>query len=68
MSKILPDAITWRIDKKGFEVPQRDWINNPGIIERIDYAKKVLVENKIIIPDAKIDPWKLLMTAKLFNE
>ena len=44
----LPEAITWRKDKTGFEPPQRQWMQHPVMQEMITEAKKKLVKEKIL--------------------
>lgn len=41
---VLPDQITWRKDKLGYEPPQKAWLNNKVLIERIYESRKKLVE------------------------
>jgi len=52
MDKSLPSEITWRRDKTGFEPPQEEWIKNEKIGELITNAKKILVDEKILTPEA----------------
>ena len=47
----LPDEITWRKDKTGFEPPQEQWIINDKIRELITDSKKILVDEKILKPE-----------------
>jgi asparagine synthase (glutamine-hydrolysing) len=51
MEKKLPDDITWRRDKTGFEAPQQAWMNHKQVQEMIVEAKRKLVNEKIL--DAK---------------
>jgi asparagine synthase (glutamine-hydrolysing) len=44
----LPDEITWRSDKTGFEPPQKNWMQNDRIVEMIRAAKNKLVQEKIL--------------------
>ena len=48
MDKKLPDLITWRKDKNGFEPPQQEWMQNPRLQEMIYEAKRKLVQEKIL--------------------
>jgi len=48
MDKKLPDMITWRKDKTGFEPPQQEWMQHPRLQEMIYEAKKKLVQEKIL--------------------
>ena len=76
MESILPHEITWRKDKIGFETPQKLWMHDPVMQERIHEAKKKLVSKKILKPSvlsAPIQPrnaleegnfdWRYLMAA-----
>ena len=80
MKSKLPDEITWRKDKTGFEPPQEQWINNDKIRELITDAKKILVDQKILKPEVinkKIDAkpaheaanydWRYLTSSFLFK-
>ena len=51
MEKNLPDNITWRKDKIGFEPPQKEWMQNKGLQELIHEARKKLVNEKILKPE-----------------
>ena len=44
----LPDDITWRKNKVGFEPPQQQWMNDTAVQELIKEARKKLVEEKIL--------------------
>lgn len=48
MENLLPKEIVWRKDKVGFEPPQKQWMQNPLVHERIRHAKKLLVEKNIL--------------------
>jgi asparagine synthase (glutamine-hydrolysing) len=48
MDKKLPDEITWRRDKTGFEPPQKVWMQHKKIQELIREAKKKLAGEKIL--------------------
>jgi asparagine synthase (glutamine-hydrolysing) len=48
MDKSLPDAITWRKDKTGFEPPQKQWMQDGKIQEMIQEARQKLVNEKIL--------------------
>ncbi len=48
MNNKLPDEITWRKDKVGFEPPQEQWMENKTLQEYIHEAKRKLVSNKIL--------------------
>ena len=50
MSSLLPDEITWRQDKIGFEPPQKTWMEDTRFQEMIQEAKRKLVGEKILNP------------------
>jgi asparagine synthase (glutamine-hydrolysing) len=45
---LLPDNITWRKDKVGYEPPQEYWLRNPALQQRIAHAKEVLVKKGML--------------------
>ncbi|HMN31966.1 MAG: asparagine synthase (glutamine-hydrolyzing) [Chitinophagaceae bacterium] len=45
---ILPEQIRWRKDKIGYEPPQKSWMENPLIIQKIKTGRNKLVENNIL--------------------
>ena len=76
----LPEDITWRKNKVGFEPPQREWMSDPRIQEAIREAKKILVEQQVLKPavlEKGITPhgahstsntdWRYLSAALLFK-
>ena len=78
MDKKLPDAIVWRTNKVGFEPPQEIWMQDAKLQDYIQEAKRKLVSNGILKPQAlnkKIIPyeayhadnydWRYLCAAKL---
>jgi asparagine synthase (glutamine-hydrolysing) len=48
MEHVLPKEIVWRKDKVGFEPPQKKWMQNPLVQQRIQESKKILVEKNIL--------------------
>ena len=59
MASYLPAEIIWRKDKIGFETPQKNWMENPLVIECIQEARKKLVQQGILrssVLDKKIQP------------
>ena len=80
MNKKLPDEIVWRKDKIGYEPPQAQWMQNEIMMDYIQEAKRTLVNNNILQPDAlnkKIIPkaahaennydWRYLCAAQLLK-
>ncbi len=45
---ILPPEIRWRTDKIGYEPPQKSWMENEGVKERIRENKKKLVQENFL--------------------
>jgi asparagine synthase (glutamine-hydrolysing) len=79
MEGLLPDAITWRKDKIGFEPPQKEWMQQPMMQDYMQEAKRKLVGKGILKKDVlnkKIQPlashaadnfdWRYLSAAQLF--
>ncbi len=56
MKNKLPEIITWRNDKVGFEPPQAAWMRDPQLQELVHEAKKKLVQNKILEPQVLQKP------------
>ena len=46
----LPVEILWRKGKTGFEPPQKEWMRDKKVQEKIIASKKILVDNKILSP------------------
>ena len=80
MKNILPDSITWRTDKVGFEPPQQQWMEDKNVAEAIRAAKEKLIYEKILKPEvldknirplaaheAGNDDWRYLSAALLFK-
>ena len=77
----LPEGITWRKDKVGFEPPQKNWMTEKPVQDAIMEAKKILIAEKIIKPEVlnkHIVPhgahekdgydWRYLTAATLFTQ
>lgn len=56
MQNFLPEEIVWRKDKVGFEPPQRQWMKNPKVQERIQASKKILADKNILLLSALNKP------------
>lgn len=80
MKARLPESITWRKDKTGFEPPQKTWMENKNMQEYIMAARQKLVEEKILNPavlnklimpknahDADNYDWRYLSAAAVFK-
>ena len=75
----LPDTITWRKNKIGFEPPQKNWMADTSIQEMIHEARKKLVTEKVLdkkVLDSRIRAlpahesgnrdWRYLCAASIF--
>ncbi len=67
MKERLPDKITWRKDKVGYEPPQAQWMKRPVMQELIREAETFLTDQKIIAQPTEKDQWKHLMIYQLYN-
>ena len=59
MNKKIPDEIVWKAEKTGFEPPQQIWMQNQGLQDYIQEARRKLVNAKILSPkilEKKIEP------------
>ncbi len=59
MNNILPNEIVWRTDKIGYEPPQKQWMENPILIDYTHEAKKKLVQHDFLKPQVlkkKLNP------------
>lgn len=50
MSDKLPESISWRTNKIGFEPPQKQWMENKFLSDYMHEAKKKLVSEDILKP------------------
>jgi asparagine synthase (glutamine-hydrolysing) len=68
MNEVLPEEITWRVDKIGYEPPQKKWMENPKIRDWVNEAKLAL-ENKGVIRKGitlnSDNDWLILMASKV---
>jgi asparagine synthase (glutamine-hydrolysing) len=67
MEPILPIEIARRVDKLGFDPPQRQWLDEPEAGEMIRSCKSRLVSEQVINPGVETHGWQCLMAAKLFE-
>ncbi|MFI5155074.1 MAG: asparagine synthase (glutamine-hydrolyzing), partial [Chitinophagales bacterium] len=59
MEDKLPPEIAWRRGKVGFEPPQKTWMQNKDLQDKIHESKKLLVDEKILssgVLNKKIQP------------
>jgi asparagine synthase (glutamine-hydrolysing) len=79
MEGLLPNEITWRKDKVGFEPPQQQWMQHALVQDYMQEAKKKLVEKGVLkkeVVNKKIQPlashaadnfdWRYLVAARLY--
>jgi len=77
---VMPKEIAWRIDKIGYEPPQKAWMESKEMLEKINNQKNLLIDNQYISKKA-LDKtyssadalvannrnWTLLMAGNLLN-
>lgn len=51
MENKLPEKITWRTNKVGFEPPQKKWMEDKRLGDLIHECKRALVNNQLLIPE-----------------
>jgi asparagine synthase (glutamine-hydrolysing) len=69
MKGILPESITWRKDKIGYEPPEKNWLENTKVKEIVAESKNKLADEKITGSDSnKFSDWKNIMVAKMLNQ
>jgi asparagine synthase (glutamine-hydrolysing) len=56
MNEQLPQEITWRKDKVGFEPPQKQWMQNKQVGELIHEAKRKLVKEEVLTKEVLNTP------------
>jgi asparagine synthase (glutamine-hydrolysing) len=64
LADIMPDSITWRTDKIGYEPPQQSWLTAKPIAEKMRYYQNYLAQNEIICPKHRAVPedfWSIFM-------
>lgn len=70
MKDILPPEIEKRVDKIGYEPPQKKWMENPKMQEQIKDSYQTLINKNILSPkslaERKTD-WQVLNVAALIN-
>ncbi len=70
MSNILPEEITWRVDKIGYEPPQKKWLQAQKVIENTNDALEFLKSKNIVSKNAVMEEhhnWPVLMTSILYK-
>lgn len=77
---LLPSTIAWRKDKIGYEPPQKDWMQQNDIKDKVMGVRELLVQEKILHRNVLNDPvtaddanigtknsWNQLMLSCLFE-
>lgn len=65
MSSILPESISWRVDKIGYASPQQNWMNSPLIVEKVnDAASYFGMSKKDLHKNGDALNWRLLLAHK----
>jgi asparagine synthase (glutamine-hydrolysing) len=67
MDSILPESICWRVDKIGYEPPQKNWIQSEKFKVAIDKTAKELNIKKDTTDNSDSifnQEWRLLMASK----
>lgn len=67
MKDRLPEMITWRKDKIGYEPPQKQWLESK-VIQELKSESISLLKGKGVITEASdSETWKYLMIAQLYS-
>jgi asparagine synthase (glutamine-hydrolysing) len=67
MNPILPQSICWRVDKIGYEPPQKKWIQSDiykSAIEKTAKTMGIKLFDESNVSHAFTQEWRLLMTSK----
>lgn len=67
MDKILPESICWRVDKIGYEPPQKRWITSDKFTFQIEKTAKLLnieLDKNNVGNNIFTQEWRLLMASK----
>lgn len=64
---LLPEEITWRKDKIGYEPPQKKWMEKEQVKEQIRDIRKELVKDKILHPKMLDKPVEASAAHEDFN-
>ncbi len=78
---IMPKEIGWRVDKIGYEPPQKSWMENKKIKEKIiegrekfvqhGFFNKNIIQTEVVAPDvngSNQETWRHLMSFALINK
>lgn len=59
MDPVLPKSICWRVDKVGYEPPQKNWLLSESASRKISLTKKVFLNAK----EENIPEWRLFLAS-----
>jgi asparagine synthase (glutamine-hydrolysing) len=66
----LPDEVVWRRGKTAYDVPDREWLEQPAIREKVRESVEYLRSEKILAPgrEPPAAPWRVLTLATFLAE
>jgi hypothetical protein len=69
MSDRLPGAVVWRRDKTAYEIPERNWLARPDILEAIADARQHLASTGIVHVrrGRALNPWRALSLSRFLH-
>jgi asparagine synthase (glutamine-hydrolysing) len=67
MQEYLPASIVWRKDKVGFEPPQKEWMQQPKVVEYIHESRRKLVQQGILKQEVLKKPLRHLGSHEFGN-
>ncbi len=68
MADLMPNEITWRVDKVGYEPPQTNWMKHAKINDMVNEAFSKLQKNSVLSKTASLTEsniWPILATLQL---
>ncbi len=66
MEQRIPKEICYRKDKKGFQAP-KDWLSKGQVNELAEDSRQLLISEKYIDADSKLNNWQSIMAAKVLG-
>ncbi len=62
MKELMPNEITWRRDKLGFQAPQIDWLKSPKVRAIVEDGRRNLESHHILRKNAKgVSEWDIMI-------
>jgi asparagine synthase (glutamine-hydrolysing) len=62
MQDVMPNEITWRRDKLGFQAPQIDWLKSPKVKAIVEDGRRSLESHHILKKNAKgVSDWDIMI-------